>query len=541
MSNSTKIAKRESIYQKWDNTGKNLSTDNVQDSINELQRDFNNRSITFDSVADMKAATFLKVGDKVRTLGYHVSGDGGGNDYEIVTAGTGTDDGGSFIDLVGISGQAKGLFGACLTPLQFGAKGDATIYASGRDIANDDTIQIQNWHNYIVDNNIKVLDFGGRIYAINSPITAAGRVLKNLEMKNGVIWVKSTFTGGHVFDYSTVFENFGLDNLCINNMAVYCGSATLPAEATGAFLLPDGAHGVIFSQCDFWRGSGSIIESLDTGPGVEIHIDSCRISGGVDVNPEVVGIKLNGNDSSIKNETIIRGCKINIWCTNGAISISDTHIYDPSDWNIVIDKCSQFIIVGNYIDNGRIRLKNPENTIIKDNKFIVNKNEVSLAWNQGSYGFIEIFANQVGFVISNFSVQDNMFFNGTINVVDDLNVEQVSGNTFSGSVETFLFKDNNYSNNINRHSSHPHAMVSLTDLDSTSKTVDLGAASSDVTLPVLPGPWTLRYINQFALTTSNNAAIKRFSRNGNNVTIHFDTTVNHGTAVISGTINTTSL
>lgn len=83
--------------------------------------------IVFNSVADMKAATFLKIGDKVRTLGYYLAGDGGGNDYEIVAAGTGVDDGGSYIDLSGISGQAKGLFlSTHIRAPQFGAAGDGT-------------------------------------------------------------------------------------------------------------------------------------------------------------------------------------------------------------------------------------------------------------------------------------------------------------------------------------------------------------------------------------------------------------------------------
>lgn len=65
---------------------------------------------TFANVAAMVAEGAIEVGDRVRTLGYYAAGDGGGNDYDIVAAGTGTADGGTYIDLTGISGQAKGLF-----------------------------------------------------------------------------------------------------------------------------------------------------------------------------------------------------------------------------------------------------------------------------------------------------------------------------------------------------------------------------------------------------------------------------------------------
>lgn len=82
------------------------------------------RGIVFDTVADMQAFEGLQAGAKVRTLGYYAPGDGGGNDYEIVAASTGTDDGGSFIDLSGSGLQAAGLFGSAVSVKQFGAVGD---------------------------------------------------------------------------------------------------------------------------------------------------------------------------------------------------------------------------------------------------------------------------------------------------------------------------------------------------------------------------------------------------------------------------------
>ncbi len=79
----------------------------------------------FNSVADMVASTNLAIGDKALVLGYYSPGDGGGNIFEIVASGTGTADGGSYIDLTGISGQAKGLFvDGVVNVRQFGAKLD---------------------------------------------------------------------------------------------------------------------------------------------------------------------------------------------------------------------------------------------------------------------------------------------------------------------------------------------------------------------------------------------------------------------------------
>ena len=75
------------------------------------------------------------VGDVVQTLGYFSSGDGGDNLYEIVAAGTGTDDGGTFINLAGSGHQAKGLFpGGTVNVRQFGAVGNGVA---------DDTAAVQ--------------------------------------------------------------------------------------------------------------------------------------------------------------------------------------------------------------------------------------------------------------------------------------------------------------------------------------------------------------------------------------------------------------
>lgn len=82
---------------------------------------------TFDTITDLIASTTISVGQTARTLGYYAAGDGGGNDYLVVAAGTGAADGGSYIDLTGISGQAQGIFDSHTTrPEQFGAIGDGT-------------------------------------------------------------------------------------------------------------------------------------------------------------------------------------------------------------------------------------------------------------------------------------------------------------------------------------------------------------------------------------------------------------------------------
>lgn len=64
-------------------------------------------TFVFRTVSAMVAAPFLFVGMSVRTLGYNDAGDGGINDYEIVAADTGVNDGQFYINLTGSTGQAK--------------------------------------------------------------------------------------------------------------------------------------------------------------------------------------------------------------------------------------------------------------------------------------------------------------------------------------------------------------------------------------------------------------------------------------------------
>ncbi len=84
------------------------------------------RPTVFNTVGDMVASTSLQVGMVVETLGYHAAGDGGENTYTIVAAATGTHDGGAYINLSGISGQARANLvpGHARSVLQWGARFD---------------------------------------------------------------------------------------------------------------------------------------------------------------------------------------------------------------------------------------------------------------------------------------------------------------------------------------------------------------------------------------------------------------------------------
>lgn len=127
----------------------------VDRTENRLRSDLNVVVKTFNSVADMVADASLIVGQKCRTLGYYAVGDGGGNDYEIVAAATGTDDGGSYIDLSGSGFQAKHNFNGDIDVRKFGVvidPGEYSDYASASELT-DNTTALLNIRDYLLLNN----------------------------------------------------------------------------------------------------------------------------------------------------------------------------------------------------------------------------------------------------------------------------------------------------------------------------------------------------------------------------------------------------
>lgn len=153
-------------------------------------------------VADIIASTGLAVGDIVPTTGYTTDGDGGNNTYEIVAAGTGTDDGGSFIDLSGSSLQAKGLFSE--GTYNFNQWG-----ATGLGIA-DDLAAIVAALAFAPDSDTQIDGVRGNDYLISATLELNGNRIEgnNCRFVKDFDGVGINITGGSVF---TFLSNFRID------------------------------------------------------------------------------------------------------------------------------------------------------------------------------------------------------------------------------------------------------------------------------------------------------------------------------------------
>lgn len=142
--------------------------------------------LTFATVADLKAATWVQVGQVVAVEEYH-AGLGGGRLFgKIVAGGTGTDDGGSYIDLPTSGLQFEQNFPSVISVKQFGAKGDGVT---------DDTDPLENAAAY-------AKPLGKSVFI---PSSDGQYLLESLPNMNGVAIVGET--GAAVDGY---FENPGI-------------------------------------------------------------------------------------------------------------------------------------------------------------------------------------------------------------------------------------------------------------------------------------------------------------------------------------------
>jgi len=293
------------------------------------------------TVTSMIADAALNVGDFVSTVGYLTAGDGGDNTYQIVASGTGTDDGGSFIDLSGSGHQAKALFpGSIISVAQFGALG-----------SGDDSNEFISTANYIDSLG------GGSMLIPNGSYTA-----DNVPATDNTLWLGESLGGVIILipngskqqiiftpdqSTTTTLKKFSLSRIIFDGN----GANSDQAEPAGAAVALNGVEGITIKDCIFQNAAGyglafqSISGSSLPGVQTDIYIENCQFNDngigtafsvdtfdGLDVKDcqrlEVIGCRAKNNSDRGLD---IRGNSINIVGgefydnTNHGISVRGNH------------------------------------------------------------------------------------------------------------------------------------------------------------------------------------------------------------------------
>ena len=165
--------------------------------------------ITFNTVADAIAGTLpdsttlsQTVGQTARTLGYTSANDGGGAEYVVVAAGTGTDDGGSYHDM------DNGL----QLELIHTSDIDVKIFgALGNDLT-DDTVAFQNCHDFLKSEG------GGVVHIPEGSFRVQGVIFES-----GVSWIGTGTDSTFIKIIPGVISTTG----------IFISTSTAPDDITG--------------------------------------------------------------------------------------------------------------------------------------------------------------------------------------------------------------------------------------------------------------------------------------------------------------------
>ena len=180
----------------------------------------NAQAITFNNVQQMKDFAPLYEGAKARTLGYYEPGDGGGNDYEIVESGTGSNFGFLYEQLSGSGLEAKLLGGGIMEdktayiPSDYGTLQEAIDDLSKLRVTQGVTISLVVEDGHEPESGISVSDGDYARFFVQSASASGNVVLSSLfsgrfiECNNGIAPVLDCYVIAHS-GVDRVYSMFG--------------------------------------------------------------------------------------------------------------------------------------------------------------------------------------------------------------------------------------------------------------------------------------------------------------------------------------------
>lgn len=333
-----------------------------------------------------KTADVLPVGTKVVTF----ANQNGGvvtQQWEVVGSGTGTVNGGNYIDTDDTTRQFKQIFwNHRVTPLHFGAKGDCDPYAL-LDAVNDngrvDTAEIQAFLNAITyrinDFKFHYFTLAGHVFRVNDTLIYDQWWNITLDGESGGFYADQTFTPGEVIlskeygglgiltrhtkasngeltgsDYTSVANKF-------KNITYWCQGVAGGGHHLGGTYLHNTIEG-----CNFYDYTAkALYDSSAFGHEAIIQGNNFRTSADI-YTPGTSAIELYSADSFITGN-VTRGGYYGAYLHNGSQQFSGNHLYGTL-------RCARFggvgnVVTGNYFDTGVVLFDDFSLSTLSNNLF----------------------------------------------------------------------------------------------------------------------------------------------------------------------------
>jgi nitrous oxidase accessory protein NosD len=301
----------------------------------------------FDTVADMAASKTVKVGDIVEVAGYYSVNDGGHGKYEIVAAATGTDDGGSFIDLDTL--QAKAIFEGAINVKRFGVTGDGTaddtskIQAAIAAQSSEGTITCVTGETYLITS----FSISKKININLNGATLKGAALgdvgitatENFQIYNGnsdnvwLAWSSSNVTRGGCKNvsftnptYSAVTAISSASGVVVEE-CYFTGRASGPTGTPGATTYPAFQITTGANNCKFINNICDNVEAGITADGINTNTDNLVVSGNRFKQLRFYALKTDVGNYFKFEDNYVEDCRYGIFYANddtGGVSINRT-------------------------------------------------------------------------------------------------------------------------------------------------------------------------------------------------------------------------
>lgn len=336
----------------------------------EFDENMNEFPNKFPTIAALKAATWLQVGQVVAVEEYHAGVGGGMLFGRIVAGGTGTDDEGSYIDLAASGLQFKQNFPEIIHTKMFGVG------------LTDDTTALLNAIIYVDSIGGGTISNAGH----QLKLSAITEIRSNITLTGGSAVAIGTGWVGNTANADT--ETKGLPLFSINNrtdahivgMEIDCGITTIDpinqdVAAAGIYINNSDRSDANDNIITHFNGYGLLTKTKNTDAHYESNIVSQWLfgeKGWLDVSARTAdGICPHTADGQWVSNVAFY-CRYPFHVDNFFnAQFVGNHIYNGSDESADLpvvyigENCNNSIWTNTYLDNGYVEIRNPRNSFVQ--------------------------------------------------------------------------------------------------------------------------------------------------------------------------------